>query len=141
MMSTNAPKLSSKTSGDNFLFSNDIHTQSKRQTHAWTLLKLFTKTEIREDRELGVDELADIESRAGTSHLASERDNGEAVAVADLNHEGIRVVEEELVHLDASFFHHCSHILYLQLLELLLHCFHAFALHSTHILLSNICPY
>lgn len=68
-------------------------------------------------------------SGAGASHSSYEGDNGETLTVAYLDHEAIWIVEEKLIHLDPSFFNYRPHILYLHLLELLLHCLHTLALH------------
>ena len=58
-----------------------------------------------------------------------EGDNGEAIAIADLYHEAIRVVKEDLVHFDPSSFYYLPHILYFHFIKLLLHCCHTLALH------------
>ena len=73
-----------------------------------------------------------INAGARPEHLSSQRDHWEVIAVADFDHEAIRVMEEELIHIHTAFFYSCSNVLYSQLLQLLLHHPHAFALIRSH---------
>jgi hypothetical protein len=59
-----------------------------------------------------------------------ERDDGEVVAVAELDHEAVGVVEEDLVHVDAALLHAPLHVRDARLLEPPLRRRHALALHS-----------
>ena len=61
--------------------------------------------------------------------LGDEGHDGEVVAGADLDHEAVGVVEEELVHVDAALLHAQLHVPDAQLLEPPLHRLHALALH------------
>ena len=66
--------------------------------------------------------------------VAGERDDGEVVAVADLDHEAVGVVEEDLVHVDAALLHAALHVRDADLLQPPLHRHHALALQliNTH---------
>lgn len=57
-----------------------------------------------------------------------EHDHRDVLAIADLDHRTVGVVEEELIDGDATFHHSAIHVPYLHLPQLLLHRFHAFAL-------------
>lgn len=83
--------------------------------------------------------LLEIHARAGPGHLSGKWDNGEVIAVADLDHESVGVVEEELVDVYPSFLHLLSHVLDPHLLQLLLHCSYALALYTPRITISNNC--
>ena len=113
--------------------SYSLHSISSRQyIHTgWQQRQRSLRVDHLVDLSLGLwlHQLMEFDSWARTNHASYEGDNGEAVTVADLDHETIRVVEEELVHLDLSFFHFRPHIVYLHFLKLLLHCSHTFALH------------
>lgn len=76
----------------------------------------------------GLQHLEAVDTGAGPGDLAGQRDDGEAVAVANLDHETVGVVEEELVHLDPPFLHSRPHAVHPHLLQLLLHYPHALAL-------------
>jgi hypothetical protein len=72
----------------------------------------------------------------GAGPLAGRRghewDNGEVVASADLDHETVGVVEEELVNVDAALLHPPMLVRDAHLLEPPLHHLQALALHITH---------
>lgn len=50
------------------------------------------------------------------------------ITVAYLDHEIIRVVEKQLIHLDSTFLYSCSHIIDFHFFQLLLHWLHALTL-------------
>lgn len=72
----------------------------------------------------------DVGPGAQPGHLACQRHHGEAVAVAYLDHEPVRIVEEELVHVDPTFLHHRPHVLDLHVFQLLLHRSHDLTLQT-----------
>lgn len=76
----------------------------------------------------GLRHLEAVDPGAGAGNLAGQRDDGEDVAVANLDHEPVRVVEEELFHLDPPFLYSVPHVVDLHLLQLLLHRLHALGL-------------
>ena len=61
-----------------------------------------------------------------------KRHEGEGLAVADLDHEAVWIVEEELLHRDSSLLHRPLHEIYPQLPQSQLHLLHALAL--------RVCP-
>lgn len=67
-------------------------------------------------------------SEARPEGFAGERYHRQVVAVADFDHHSVRVVEEELIHVDPSFLYSTLDVLYLHLLQPLLHRRHAFTL-------------
>lgn len=67
--------------------------------------------------------------------------NREVVAVADLDHVTIRVVEEELIDLDAAFLDDRGHVLHVHRLELLHHELHVGALERDVVVLGIDRPF
>jgi len=79
--------------------------------------------------------LLKIQTRAGPGHFSSEWDNGEVIAVANLDHESVRIVEEELIDVNPSFLYLLPQVLDPHILQLLLHCSHALTLERNVIIL------
>lgn len=96
------------------------------------------KTAKKKRTSLLLDHLLDlllqhlaVNTRTWPCHLSGQRDHREAIAVANLDHEPIWVMEEELFHLDPAFLYRRPYKIHLHLLQLLLHCLHALALYIT----------
>lgn len=68
------------------------------------------------------------EGRSRPEGFAGERYHRQVVAVADFDHHSVRVMEEELIHVDPTFLYSTLDVLYLHLLQPLLHRCHAFTL-------------
>ena len=67
---------------------------------------------------------------AGTRRpeIAGQRNHRKIVAVADLNHEAVGVVEEQLIHVNPSFFHPLPQELHFHVFQFPLHCVYTLAL-------------
>lgn len=74
----------------------------------------------------------EIDSPTSANGLAGKRHHWKIVTVAYFNHEPIWVMEEDLVHMDPTFFHPSLLILYRHLLQFLLHHAHALTLPNTN---------
>lgn len=70
-----------------------------------------------------------VEPGAGTYNFPSYWYHRDVVAVAYLDHESIRVVEEQLLHVDPAFFYSLPHRINPHFPQLLLHHHHVLALH------------
>lgn len=74
----------------------------------------------------------EVYTRARPSHLTHQRDDGQIVTVAYLDHEAIRVVKKDLINVNPTFLHHRPDVSNPHLLQLLLHGAHALTLPINH---------
>jgi len=77
----------------------------------------------------------EVYTQAWPSPLARQRDDGQVVTVAYLDHEAIRVVKKDLINVNPAFLHHRPHVSNPHLLQLLLHRAHALTLERNMIIL------
>lgn len=74
---------------------------------------------------------------ARTYNLPSQRYHRHVIAVAYFNHEAIRIMEEQLIHVHSTFFYPLPHQINPHIRQLLLHQPHAFTLPSSN----SVCFY